>query len=217
MTIRVLVADDQDDIRSAFRMVIDAQPDMTVVAEAADGQSAYDQAQQLHPDVVLADIRMPGIDGLELTRQLAGPDVAEPMRVIVVTTFDLDTYVYSALRGGACGFLLKRSGPNLMVEGIRAAFAGESLISPQITVRLLRHLRDSSPTQFNSEELTERELAVTRLVANGLSNAEIGRELFISPGTAKNYVARIQQKLTVRNRVEIASWAWSQGIVRPHS
>lgn len=217
MTIRVLVADDQDDIRSAFRMVIDAQPDMTVVAEAADGQSAYEQARQVRPDVVLADIRMPGLDGLELTRKLAGPDVPEPMRVIVVTTFDLDTYVYSALKWGACGFLLKRSGPNLMVEGIRAAFAGESLISPQITVRLLKHLRDSGASSGSTEELTERELAVARLVAKGLSNPEIGDELFISAGTAKNHVARIQQKLRARNRVEIASWAWANGVVQPHS
>lgn len=215
MTIRVLIADDQEAIRSAFRMVIDAQPDMSVVAEAADGLSACEQALLLRPDVVLADIRMPGIDGLELTRRLSGPEVSDPLRVVVVTTFDLDSYVHSALRSGACGFLLKRSGPTLMVEGIRAAFAGESLISPQITVRLLAHLRENDSDQSAAENVTDREMEVIRLVARGLSNAEIAKELFISPGTAKNHVASIQQKLRMRNRVEVAGWAWSRGLMRP--
>ncbi|QSB03945.1 response regulator [Natronoglycomyces albus] len=212
MTIRVLLADDQEAIRSAFRMVIDAQPDMSVIAEAADGHSALSQARQIEPDVILADIRMPGMDGLELTSALAGPDIEKPMKVVVVTTFDLDSYVYAALRGGACGFLLKRSGPTLMVEAIRAAVAGDSLISPQVTVRLLRHLREGATAGPALTSLTDRELEVTRLVAQGLSNSEIAQALFISAGTAKNHLANIQQKLRVRNRVEVAGWAWSQGI-----
>lgn len=214
MSIRIVVADDQEAIRSAFRMVLDAQPDMQVVAEAADGVTALDVARQVRPDVVLADIRMPRMDGLELTRQLAGPSVPDPMRVVVVTTFDLDSYVHAALRGGACGFLLKRSGPNLLVEAVRAAVAGDTLISPQITVRLLRHLTSpETGATTSADALTDRETEVARLVARGFSNAEIGAELFISPGTAKNHLASIQQKLGVRNRVGVAGWAWSNGLV----
>ncbi|RKS08472.1 LuxR family two component transcriptional regulator [Nocardiopsis sp. Huas11] len=211
MTIRVLVVDDQESIRSAFRMVLEAQPDMSVVGEAAEGAGALRQVRVLRPDVVLVDIRMPGMDGLELTRRLAGPEVADPVRVVVVTTFDLDGYVHAALRGGACGFLLKRSGPTLLVEAVRAAVAGESLISPQITVRLLRHLREPAVSP-SVEVLTEREIDVVRLVARGLSNAEIAAELFISAGTAKNHLANAQQKLNVRNRVGVAGWAWSSGL-----
>ncbi|GAA2147481.1 response regulator [Glycomyces algeriensis] len=213
MTIRVLIADDQEGIREAFRMVIDAQPDMRVVAEAADGRSALAQAELLRPDVVLADIRMPVMDGLELTRRLAGPEVAEPVKVVVVTTFDLDEYVYTALRGGACGYLLKRSGPNLVIEAIRAAVSGETLISPQITVKLLRKMIPPQAPTRSGEALSERELEVVRLVARGLQNDEIAGELFISAGTVKNHLANVQRRLGVRNRVEIAAWAWSTGQV----
>ena len=215
--IRVLVADDQEDVRSAFRMILDAQPDMTVVAEAANGTSAVEQAEHLRPDVVLVDIRMPRLDGLEVTRRLAGPDVVAPLRVVVVTTFDLDEYVYAALRNGACGFLLKRSGPGLLVEAVRAAAAGDALVSPSITVRLLRRLT----TQLSEEAghnaagaLTSRELDIVRVLATGRTNAEIGAELFISPGTVKNHVAAIQRKLGVGNRVGIAAWAWETGNAR---
>ncbi|MFG3343290.1 response regulator [Glycomyces sp. NPDC048151] len=213
MTIRVLVADDQEGIRDAFRMVIDAQPDMRVVAEAADGESALAQAELLRPDVVLADIRMPVMDGLELTRRLAGPEAADPLKVVVVTTFDLDEYVYTALREGACGYLLKRSGPNLLVEAIRAAVSGETLISPQITVKLLRKMIPPQAPTRTGEALSERELEVVRLVARGLQNDEIAAELFISAGTVKNHLANVQRRLGVRNRVEIAAWAWSTGQV----
>jgi DNA-binding NarL/FixJ family response regulator len=174
-------------------------------------------ARRIRPDVVLADIRMPRLDGLELTRALAGPGVADPMRVVVVTTFDLDEYVYAALRNGACGFLLKRAGPTLLVEAIRAAMAGDAMVSPSVTVRLLKHLRtgpDAAPTS-PVESLTEREIAVARLVAEGKTNAEIGAELFISAGTVKTHVANIQRKLAVRNRVGIAVWAWNSGHARP--
>ncbi|MFI9722379.1 response regulator [Streptomyces sp. NPDC052396] len=212
---RILLADDQDDVRSGFRLVLDSQPDMTVVGEAADGAHALELARELRPDVVLADIRMPRLDGLELTRLLAGPEAEHPVRVVVVTTFDLDDYVHTALANGACGFLLKRSGPALLIEGVRAAMAGDALISPQITVRLLRGLSAPPPARRHMPDpLTEREREIVRLVARGCTNAEIGAELFISPGTAKTHVANIQGKLGVRNRVGIASWAWETGLVR---
>ncbi|MFJ9769738.1 response regulator [Kitasatospora sp. NPDC101157] len=220
-SIRILVADDQADVRSAFRMILDVQPDMTVVAEAADGAAAVEEAKRLRPDVVLADIRMPKLDGLEVTRQLAGQ-----CKVIVVTTFDLDEYVHTALRHGAAGFLLKRSGPVLLIEAVRAAMAGDALISPQITVRLLQHmaLPGSSPAPGPAtaagvpgpliagpvEELTEREREIAELVADGATNAEIGARLFISPGTVKNHLANIQRKLGARNRVGVAAWVWEQ-------
>ena len=211
MTIRVLIADDQQGIRDAFRMVLDAQPDMKVIAEAPDGTSALAQARHLRPDVVLADIRMPGLDGLELTRALAGAQIDDPTRVIVVTTFDLDDYVHTALRNGAVGFLLKRSGPGLLVEAIRAAMSGDTLISPQVTVRLLRHLSAAADHNTAELSLSARELEVARLVAQGRTNAEIADQLFISSGTAKNHVASIGRKLQVPNRVAIAAWAWSTG------
>lgn len=210
---RILLADDQDDVRHGFRLVLDAQPDMRVVGEASNGASAYDLARHLRPDVVIADIRMPRMDGLELTRQLAGPDVTDPIKVLVVTTFDLDEYVTEALQAGACGFLLKRSGPTLLIEAVRAAIAGDTMISPQITVRLLRRLAAANPPRAKKAEpaLTDRELDIARGVAAGKTNAEIGAELFISAGTVKTHVANIQAKLGTRNRVGIAAWAWANG------
>jgi DNA-binding NarL/FixJ family response regulator len=210
MSIRILIADDQPDVRAGFRLILDAQPDMRVVAEAPDGVTAVEQARHLRPDVVLADIRMPRMGGLEVTRRLAGPDVAEPLRVVVVTTFDLDEYVHSAIRHGACGFILKRSGPTLLVEAVRAAVAGDALISPQITVRLLRRLTPPGADRPSpGEPLTGRETEIARLVADGKTNAEIGAEIFISANTVKTHIARVQNKLGVRNRVGIANWVWS--------
>ncbi|TDC27299.1 response regulator transcription factor [Streptomyces sp. 8K308] len=210
MTIRVLLADDQDDIRGGFRMVLDSQPDMSVVGEAADGLAAVELARSLKPDVLVTDVRMPGLDGLEVTRRLAAVT-----RVVVVSTFDLDEYVHTALSDGACGFLLKRSGPTLLIEGVRAAMAGDTLISPQLTVRLLSSLTTpATPTAPAVAPLTERETEIAALVARGLTNAEIGGELFISAGTAKTHVAHIQAKLGVRNRVGIAAWAWHHGVAR---
>ncbi|MFA7768090.1 response regulator [Streptomyces sp. NRRL S-448] len=209
MTTRILIADDQEDIRSGFRLILDSQPDMTVVGEAADGESAVALARELRPDVVLADIRMPRLDGLEVTRLLA------PQTRVVVTTFDLDEYVHTALRNGACGFLLKRSGPALLIEGVRAAMAGDTLISPQITVRLLSRLTQAGPVARPvAHPLTEREVDIVRLVARGLTNAEIGAELFITAGTAKTHIANVQAKLGARNRVGIAAWAWEHGVAK---
>ncbi|ATZ25762.1 Transcriptional regulatory protein LiaR [Streptomyces lavendulae subsp. lavendulae] len=218
MTTRILIADDQEDVRNGFRLILDSQPDMTVVGEAADGAEAVELARTLRPDVVIADIRMPRLDGLEVTRLLAGPTAEHPVRVVVVTTFDLDDYVHTALRNGACGFLLKRSGPNLLIEGVRAAMAGDTLIGPQLTVRLLRSLSAPQPRPAPeppaaaADPLTAREREIALLVARGLTNAEVGAELFISPGTAKTHVANIQAKLAVRNRVGIAAWAWETGL-----
>ncbi|MFJ8538285.1 response regulator [Streptomyces sp. NPDC093591] len=222
--IRVLIADDQEMVRTGFRFFLDAQPDITVVAEAADGEEAVALARRERPDVCLLDIRMPKLDGLEATRLLAGPEVADPMRVVVVTTFDLDEYVYGALRGGACGFLLKDSGPTLLAEAVRAAAAGDSLVSPSVTVRLLKHVTApqtvaATPAPAKpappSEPLTDRELDVVRLVALGRTNAEIAAELYVSLSTVKTHLSSVQLKLSARNRVEIAAWAWQHGYGRP--
>lgn len=217
MTTRIVIADDQDAIRHGFSLILDAQPDMRVVGDAADGVTALELVRRLKPDVLLADIRMPRMDGLELTRELAGPGVADPVRVVVVTTFDLDEYVHAALANGACGFLLKRSGPGLLVEAVRAAMAGDALISPSVTVRLLQHLRRPKDSRGEApvEALSDRELEVARLVAQGRTNSEIGRTLFISAGTVKTHIANIQRKLSTRNRVGIAVWAWSHGHADP--
>jgi DNA-binding NarL/FixJ family response regulator len=211
MTIRILLADDQANIRSAFRIILDAQPDMTVVGEAPDGAAAIEQARHLRPDVVLTDIRMPRVNGLAVTKELAGPGCADPIPVVVVTTFDLDEYVHTALRNGASGFVLKRSSPTLLAEAIRAAVSGDSLISPQITTRLLRQLAARDSPSGGTEPLTDRELEITQLIAAERTNAEIARLLFISPGTVKNHTAAIQRKLGTRNRVGIAIWAHNNG------
>ncbi|WP_264932085.1 response regulator transcription factor [Streptomyces sp. A012304] len=215
MTIRILLADDQESVRIGFRLILDSQPDMEVVGEAEDGRQAVELAERLKPDVVLADIRMPRMDGLEVTRRLAGPEAVDPVRVVVVTTFGLDEYVHTALHNGACGFLLKRSGPALLVEAVRAAMAGDTLISPSLTVSLLQHAQSAGRPRAAQprEALTERETEIARLVAKGLTNAEIGAQLFISAGTAKTHIANIQRKLDARNRVGIAAWVWGNGLV----
>ncbi len=197
-------------------MILNAQPDIEVVAAVADGAAAVEQARHLRPDVCLLDIRMPRLDGLEVTRILAGPGVPDPLRVVIVTTFDLDEYVYGALRAGACGFLLKDSGPTLLIEAVRAAANGDALVSPSVTVRLLSHLARPAAVQARPprEPLTQRELDVVRLVARGRTNQEVAGELFISLSTVKTHLASIQTKLGARNRVETAAWAWESGIVR---
>ncbi|TDB81950.1 response regulator transcription factor [Micromonospora sp. KC721] len=213
MTIHVLIADDQAMIRSGLRLILEDQPDISVIAEASDGVDAIAQARRLRPDVCLVDIRMPRLDGIEVTRALAGPGVPNPMRVIVVTTFDLDEYVYGALRGGAAGFILKDAGPALLVEAVRAAHNGDALVSPSVTVRLLRQL--TTPVRQPDKSLpslSEREIEVVREIARGRTNLEIGAELFISLSTVKSHVSTIQTKLGLRNRTEIAVWAWEHRI-----
>jgi DNA-binding NarL/FixJ family response regulator len=216
LTVRVLIADDQEMVRVGFRMILDNQPDVEVVADVPDGVAALARARELRPDVCLVDIRMPGVDGLEVTRQLAGPGVVDPVKVVVVTTFDLDEYVYAALENGACGFLLKDAGPALLVEAVRAAAAGNALISPEITLRMLRHFTrpaDGAAPGAELDRLTQRERDVVREVARGLTNTEIAGALFLSLSTVKTHLASVQNKIGARNRVEIAAWAWRTGLV----
>jgi DNA-binding NarL/FixJ family response regulator len=211
MTIRVVVADDQLLVRTGLTMILNAQPGIEVVGEATDGHEAVAVARELRPDVCLFDIRMPGIDGVEATRQLAGPGVEDPLAVVVITTFDLDEYVLGALKAGARGFLLKDAGPELLVQAIHAAANGHALISPDITRRLLTTLagleRATPPTQ-PIEPLTDREEEVLLAVARGRTNAEIAEELHITLSTAKTHVAALMNKLGARNRVEVAIWAY---------
>jgi DNA-binding NarL/FixJ family response regulator len=216
MTIRVVVADDQDLVRTGLVMILGAHPDLEVVGEAADGLAALDLATRLRPDVLLVDIRMPGLDGVEVTRRLAGPDVTDPMAVVVITTFDLDEYVLGALRAGARGFLLKDAGPQLLVQAIHAAANGDALIAPNVTRRLLATFADQAPVVPVQpiDPLTEREEEVLALVARGRTNAEIATELFVALSTVKTHVASLMTKLGARNRVEIAMWAYDTRRVR---
>ena len=210
MTIRVVVADDQDLVRAGLVMILGAYPALEVVGEAADGIQALDLTRRLRPDVLLVDIRMPGLDGVEVTRRVAGPDVTDPIAVVVITTFDLDEYVLGALRAGARGFLLKDAGPDLLVQAIHAAAAGDALIAPNVTRRLLATFADRAPAAPVQpiDPLTEREEEVLVLVARGWTNAEIARELYVSLSTVKSHVASLMAKLGARNRVEIAMWAY---------
>ncbi len=217
MTLRVLLADDQELIRTGFKMILDAHPaDIEVIGEAADGAEAVEMARRSRPDVCLFDIRMPVMDGIEATQALAGPDVADPMAVVVITTFDLDEYVHGALKAGARGFLLKDAGPDLLVQAIEAAANGEALIAPSITARLLATFAGSGATAEPAqpiEPLTEREEEVLLTVASGRTNAEIAEELYISLSTVKTHLASLMTKLGARNRVEIAMWAYETGRV----
>ncbi|MCI3927744.1 response regulator [Streptomyces sp. AN091965] len=221
MNIRVLLADDQATLRAAYRMILDSQPDIQVVGEAADGVSAVAEARRLRPDVCVLDIRMPGTDGLEATRLLAGPEVAEPLKVVIATTFDLDEYVHRALSYGACGFLLKDCSPALLVEAVRAAAVGDALISPSVTVRLLRAMAPGTaagtaalprPADRAQGPLTPREQDVVSMVARGCTNEEVAAAMYVTLSTVKTHLGNIQRKLGARNRVEIAAWAWRSGL-----
>ncbi|GID91528.1 response regulator [Amorphoplanes digitatis] len=218
MSIRVLIADDQAIIRTGLRIMLGAQPDIEIVGEAVDGRAAVRLARELRPDVCLFDIRMPELDGLEATRQLAGPGTVDPMVVVVITTFDLDEYVYGALRAGARGFLLKDAGPELLVQAVRAARDGEALIAPSVTVRLLRAFADvptGRPAAQPIDPLTAREEDVLLAVARGLANAEIADTLYISLSTVKTHLASLMGKLGARNRVELAMWAYETRRIVP--
>jgi len=214
VTISVVIADDQAMVRAGFGMILAAEDDIEVIGEAADGVEAVDQALRLRPDVVLMDIRMPRMDGLEALRHLTDPRIPDPPKVLVVTTFDNDEYVYRALHGGACGFLLKDSGATLLVEAIRAAASGEALVSPSITVKLLRDFTARTTSPPPHADLSARETDVVLLIAKGLTNAEIAARLYISVGTVKTHLGSVQAKLPARNRVEIAAWAWQSGLAR---
>jgi DNA-binding NarL/FixJ family response regulator len=217
MTIGVLIADDQDIVRAGLSMILDAQPDIDVVGKAADGREAIALARKLRPDVCLFDIRMPEVDGIEATRQLAGPDVDDPLAVVVITTFDLDEYVYGALKAGARGFLLKDAGPALLTQAIRAAAHGDALIAPNITARLLAAFAEAhakpQPAQ-PIEPLTNREEEILIPVAQGWTNSEIADDLHISVSTVKTHLASLMRKLNARNRVEIAMWAYETGRIK---
>ncbi|WP_432939596.1 response regulator [Kribbella sp. CA-253562] len=211
MSIRVLVADDQDLVRTGLTMILDAQPGIEVVGQAADGREAVELAQRLRPDVCLFDIRMPGMDGIAATRELAGPQVENPLAIVVITTFDLDEYVHGALKAGARGFLLKDAGPELLVQAIHAAAQGDALIAPNITARLLAAFSDTRlgrPPAQPVEPLTDREEQILVTVAQGRTNAEIAGDLHISLSTVKTHLASIMGKLGARNRVELVMWAY---------
>lgn len=211
--IRVVLADDQELVRTGLRMILNAQAGVEVIGEARDGREAVELARRLRPDVCLFDIRMPHLDGIEATLLLAGPDVADPMAVIVITTFDLDEYVHGALKAGARGFLLKDAGPELLLQAIQAAANGDALIAPSVTARLLRAFAatHSGPPAQPIEPLTGREEEVMLTVAAGRTNAEIAAELHISLSTVKTHLASLMTKLGARNRVEIAMWAYETG------
>ncbi|GAA3384815.1 response regulator transcription factor [Cryptosporangium minutisporangium] len=218
MTVRVVLADDQEIVRTGLRMILDAQPDIEVIGEAADGRRAIELARRLRPDVCLFDVRMPDVDGIEATRALAGPGVADPLAVVVITTFDLDEYVYAALRAGARGFLLKDAGPALLAQAVHAAASGDALIAPNVTTRLLRAFADAEPAAAPRqpiEPLTGREEQVLVAVARGRTNDEIGADLHITLSTVKTHIASLMAKLGARNRVEVAMWAYATRRVTP--
>ena len=218
MTIRVLIVDDQPLLRAGFRMILEAEPDIQVVGESPDGAAAVEAARTLAPDIALMDIRMPVMDGVEATRRLAGPGVERPVRVLVLTTFDLDEYIVEALRNGASGFLLKDVPPHELVDAIRVVADGGALLAPSVTRRLLDAFAHRLPRGAEASglaDLTERELEVLRLMAAGKSNAEIADELVVSETTVKTHVSRVLMKLDLRDRVQAVVFAYENGVVQP--
>jgi DNA-binding NarL/FixJ family response regulator len=216
--LRIVVADDQHLVRTGFRLILEAEDDMVVVGEAGDGAEAVAACRRLAPDVVLMDVRMPGMDGIEATRRVAGPGVPHPVRVLILTTFDLDDYVYAALRGGASGFLLKDTRPEELVRAVRVVADGDALLAPSATRRLVAELARSRPPPAPPPELallTDREREVLVLVARGLSNGEIAAELVLGETTVKTHVGRVLAKLGLRDRVQAVVLAYESGLVTP--
>jgi DNA-binding NarL/FixJ family response regulator len=218
--IRILVVDDQALVRAGFRMILDAEPEMEVLGEASDGREAVDQVRALRPDVVLMDIRMPELDGLEATRRIMNGSDEQAPKILMLTTFDLDDFVYDALRAGASGFLLKDTPPEQLVTAIKVVAQGEALLSPAITRRVIAEfVKGNGPqpqAQFpRLQDLTARELEVLKLIARGLSNAEIAKELYVSETTVKTHVARVLMKLGLRDRVQVVVLAYEAGVVQP--
>jgi DNA-binding NarL/FixJ family response regulator len=218
LTIRVLLCDDQALVRSGFRMILDARDDLEVVGEAEDGREVIELARGLDPDVILMDVRMPNVDGVEATRRLV--EAGSRARIVILTTFDLDEYVYDALRAGASGFLLKDVQPAQLVDAIRVVAAGEALLAPTVTRRLLDRFADALPGEEAKpppalESLTERELEVLKLLAGGLSNAELAEQLFLSETTVKSHISSVLRKLDLRDRVQAVVLAYEAGLVRP--
>ena len=216
MTIRLLLADDQELVRTGFRLILNAEPDLDVAGEAGDGSQAVNEAARLRPDVVLMDVRMPGVDGIEATRRL-GRLTPNPPRVLMLTTFDLDQYVYDALRAGASGFLLKDAPAAQLVDAIRVVAAGDALLAPTVTRRMIAEFsrRPLPADEPALAELTGRELEVLKLVARGRSNAEIAKQLYISDATVKTHVKRVLAKLSLRDRVQAVVLAYETGLVQP--
>ena len=219
MSVRILIADDQALVRAGFRMILDAEEVLAVLGEASDGLEAVAMAGRLEPDVVLMDIRMPELDGIQATRRIIEAAGERPVRVLMLTTFDLNEYVYEALRAGASGFLLKDVPPEQLVAGIRVISEGEALLAPSITKRLIQEFAAAGPAQVEPprglDELTSRELEVFKLVARGLSNAEIAEELVVSDTTVKTHVARVLMKLGLRDRVQAVVLAYESGVAVP--
>ena len=218
MSLGVLIADDQALVRAGFRMILEAEEDMEVVGEAADGREAVAEARRLRPDVVLMDVRMPDVDGIDATRRLLGD--GSDAKVVMLTTFDMDEYVYDALRAGASGFLLKDVPPEQLVAGIRAVASGDALLAPSVTRRVIEEFVRRPPDSMRTAppelaELTARELEVLRLMARGLANAEIAKELFVSETTVKTHVAHVLMKLRLRDRVQAVVFAYESGLVLP--
>ena len=217
MSIRVLLVDDQALVRSGFRLILETREDLEVVGEAEDGREAVDLARRLNPHVILMDVRMPNVDGVEATRRLAA--AGSPARVLILTTFDLDEYVYEAIRAGASGFLLKDVQPAQLVDAVRVVAAGEALLAPTVTRRLLDRFADQLPSSTPPPELarlTERELEILTLLAEGLSNAELAERLFLSETTVKTHVSSVLRKLELRDRVQAVVLAYKAGLARPH-
>lgn len=211
--IRVLLADDQEIVRTGMSMILSAEDDIHIVAQAQDGLQALEMAELHRPDVVLMDIRMPRLDGLDALRHLTRPLAVHRPQVVMVTTFDDEDYLARAVAAGASGFILKDSGPRLLAEAVRAAAVGDSLVSPSITVRLLKQLRRAPHGPEPATKLSPREKQVVVLLADGMTNAEIAAALSITVGTVKTHLTNVQSKLGARNRVEIASWAWRSGLI----